>query len=1807
MGSKLKKNKPLINVKGRISNIGLVSVVLAVIMITGITFAFLYFQGGEKKNLDVGSVELNTSINYVADLSNMVSGDTIITSSSFSKTNEAVSCYVRVKLEFGSDSLSLTRQQKNYILALNSNDYTSSISTGVDGVSWLSYGDNHYYLVDSNSDLLVVNNTTVYSFASELKLPMLIDILAEGLEIDTDLEDLYLDVKFQAIQSQHLPSIEFNDVKELFDIVFKTKPQEEFLVRFASVNGEVFPPQVVRRGGKVVPPTKDGYFIQMYLDEELTQMFGTNNIVNKSYTLYYEWLEKENPTAEGLIFKDNAVVGYYGDEQRVIIPESYTLGERKLVNKTFNDSSLAIAEWFAITNLVNNSEYDVFPVTLTLNGQSESFNNATEFNAFEDFIMIIFLPPPFDISYYVYDYEVGGDTKVTEIGDSAFLETANYVDVMMKLYPDSLPIATTKRNTITSISIPDTIESIASGAFAFTRLNQLVIPESVTSIGEGALYSASIGSLTLPAGVEVENNLFIKDGEPEVPYTILELYNQTDIEINAVNEITSLNQSQIYTYKQDGTTFYFENSEDGQVLIGTTSNAEFIVLPENGVQLTHLYNNSRITLNDYVVGDGALSGNHHIKKLTIGNNVTQINERAFEYCSNLELMLVDNNSLVVEQGVLDGDFRLNVLTSNNDISSAFNSRAALPDSVYLNKNTGYDAVEFADSTSGLYATGIDASENKWVRLESDTGYSYYMVDKVEIDLDSVTLLEGFTFSGTTLVEYTGSVTDVVVPESYSIIRNFTKATIAEFDQNAEYGLIVLDTGDAILPYISSEMFMYFIYYSMELGVTEEEVMSWVIYYSSDIYIEGNQYNVIRIHEDAFRSNTSITSVALPNTVRSIDEYAFADCTNLTTINIPEGKTTLEEEVFNGCRNLVSVQLPSTLQIIGDFAFYNCEKLALTSLPSGLINIGWAAFSGCTSLAITNLPTNVTLGFDVFLGCVNMQLQPSIGTNYYVEGNCIIDINTKSVLYGTNTSIVPDGVLSIADDAFKGATSLALTSLPDSIKSIGWNAFSGCTSLALTSLPNSLETISYAAFNNCTSLALTSLPSSLKTIGNSAFYNCTSLALTSISSNVSIGSNAFKGCTSLQNNGYVCYLEIDDSNTYNVIIPVSNTVTTVVWPENVVRIEDYAFSGCTQLNVPELPSTLISIGEYAFDGCTSLALTSLPDGVNKIEQYAFRGCTSLALTSLPDDITRIETYTFYGCTSLALTSLPSGLTFAGRYAFCNCTNLALTSLPNSLTSIDEGAFRGCSNITLTSLPEGLSIINPSVFYGCTSLVLTSLPQNVTSIGNFAFRDCTNLVLETLPSGLVSIGEYAFSGCTSLALTELPNSLNSINLYAFYNCTSLALTSLPSGLINIADYAFVNCTNLALTSIPTGIIIGYNAFSGCTFMLNNGYVYYLEIGNTGTYSVIQPISSDITTIILPDNTVHIEDNAFRGISNLSITLPNTLQTIGDNAFSNCYNLTLTSLPSSLISIGASAFSNCSSLALTSLPSGITAINNSTFYECYNLALTSLPSGLISIGDDAFYCCSKLALTSLPSGLISIGDYAFRGCSNLALTSLPNNIERVGDMAFFGLDKIKIPYLPSSLTSIGGSVFTYCEYMLDNGYLMDNGYVLYMEIENTGKHFVLDYSSQQITTIVWPDNVIGIADKAFDTAYDLVDVKLPSTLKYIGERAFGHCYDLSLIKLHSGIISIGKEVFYYFDKSDYILCENNNIANLVNPKETISGNLGIYVLQASGYNGLTETEVVINDNTTIYTAIDADGYKWVRTSNNQYYKSIVVEEQE
>ena len=89
------------------------------------------------------------------------------------------------------------------------------------------------------------------------------------------------------------------------------------------------------------------------------------------------------------------------------------------------------------------------------------------------------------------------------------------------------------------------------------------------------------------------------------------------------------------------------------------------------------------------------------------------------------------------------------------------------------------------------------------------------------------------------------------------------------------------------------------------------------------------------------------------------------------------------------------------------------------------------------------------------------------TNY---NDFIIENDVLTKYIGKDTEItIPDGIVNIGDDAFRGCNTLEGVIIPNSVNYIGFQAFSYCENLQHITIPESVISIGDLAFLVCSSV------------------------------------------------------------------------------------------------------------------------------------------------------------------------------------------------------------------------------------------------------------------------------------------------------------------------------------------------------------------------------------------------------------------------------------------------------------------------------------------------------------------------------------------------------------------------------------------------------------------------------------------------------------------------------------------------------------------------------------------------------------------
>jgi hypothetical protein len=263
----------------------------------------------------------------------------------------------------------------------------------------------------------------------------------------------------------------------------------------------------------------------------------------------------------------------------------------------------------------------------------------------------------------------------------------------------------------------------------------------------------------------------------------------------------------------------------------------------------------------------------------------------------------------------------------------------------------------------------------------------------------------------------------------------------------------------------------------------------------------------------------IRSVRLSG-ISYIGNSAFTNCSSLTSVTIPEGVTGIGSSAFSGCSGLTSITIPEGVTGIGSSAFAYCSGLTSITIPEGVTSIGSSAFYSCSGLTSVIIPESVTsIGNEAFYKCSGLHTiivkQGNPKYDSRDDCNAIIETNTNTLLWGCNTTTIPESVTSISSSAFYGCSNLTTITIPKSVTSIDSYAFDGCDNL--TTLNLDCENVS-SWFANKTKLVSLTLGEHVKIIGQKAFSGCTGLRSVTIPANViGIDQTAFNGCTDIKLN------------------------------------------------------------------------------------------------------------------------------------------------------------------------------------------------------------------------------------------------------------------------------------------------------------------------------------------------------------------------------------------------------------------------------------------------------------------------------------------------------------------------------------------------------------------------------------------------------------------------------------------------------------------------------------------------------------------
>ena len=129
-------------------------------------------------------------------------------------------------------------------------------------------------------------------------------------------------------------------------------------------------------------------------------------------------------------------------------------------------------------------------------------------------------------------------------------------------------------------------------------------------------------------------------------------------------------------------------------------------------------------------------------------------------------------------------------------------------------------------------------------------------------------------------------------------------------------------------------------------------------------------SVTKLEEDSFRDIDALTSVTLPNGLKTIKNYVFHGCPNLATLNLPSSLEFIGDYSIRALK-VSSMVVPEKIKVLNNYALSGCDDLVSVELPSTLTEINWFAFAYDYKLKTVTCkaatPPVITAGHYVFAG------------------------------------------------------------------------------------------------------------------------------------------------------------------------------------------------------------------------------------------------------------------------------------------------------------------------------------------------------------------------------------------------------------------------------------------------------------------------------------------------------------------------------------------------------------------------------------------------------------------------------------------------------------------------------------------------------------------------------------------------------------------------------------------------------------------------------------------------------------------------
>ena len=507
----------------------------------------------------------------------------------------------------------------------------------------------------------------------------------------------------------------------------------------------------------------------------------------------------------------------------------------------------------------------------------------------------------------------------------------------------------------------------------------------------------------------------------------------------------------------------------------------------------------------------------------------------------------------------------------------------------------------------------------------------------------------------------------------------------------------------------------------------------------------------------------------------------------------------------------------------------------------------------------------------------------------------------------------------------------------------------------------------------------------------------------------------------------------EGTTYDVVAASgtfegNETVESIVFPETVRLVDEYALDGCSALKAVVFPGTIEVISGVMFNGCSSLVSVEVVGGDRYVSSDGVvYGSDMTELVYFPAGVA--GTFT-----------VPDTVDSIGRAAFSG-THLTSVDIAD-VTEVGPFAFQW-SSLSTVVVKAGVTY-EVSAYMG-SAVQWLIIEDGVDTIGTSMFSDCIYLRTATFPASVEFIEYAAFENCYQLTdVYFLGDPVVEDNAFSVGAEGHEATITVHTDSGRLFDSSFGQYTQAEYE----GLVIGHEGDGFVYEFYTDGYAHIVNYTG-GEAEVIVPSHVEYEGRVYIVNEV---PGTFYGDTNVTyISLPATIDGFEVGTFNECSSLVRVDFHSAVNSISALFFTGCTSMQEVNVmnPNGQAESVDGVLYSRGMETIVYVPAGKTgtftipdTVRNIAGYAFAWTSVTEviMGDGVTLVSDYAFNGSALESVTlkagveygtgvyawtsvddlTVEDGVDSISTAMFIACKDLKVVVLPASVTEIADSAF-------------------------------------------------------------------------------------------------------------------------------------------------------------------------------------------